>query len=160
MNQDLNKSEWIIKGMASWFGGMSNWFSGPDTKPIQYEDSSMGAKQAQKSITADGLNTNFTKNGRMESPRLANGVSGRRDGRMLRADAHPADSLNTKEEEEEESKKLDMLLGMVGNMKSIAEDTGVELENQNKMLHRIDHKLDHTRARIEKNTRNAKKLMD
>lgn len=80
---------------------------------------------------------------------------------------------NSQEIDAEEDKKLDQLLGLVSNMRGscclyafkifysgVAEATKDELHTQNKLLHRLENKIDFTTNRIQKTTNTAKRLID
>ena len=167
-HEDLNQSEWIIKGMKSMWGGFTNMFSGPEQTPQNYKDitarKEIAAKPSEVLTNDIAGDKDLAKRERLTNEEQARKLNvpirepPKRQQRNYENKGTNA-GLST-QEEEEESQQLDAILGMVSNMRGIAEQTGVELENQNKLLHRLDNKIDYTKNRIDKNTKNAKQLLN
>ena len=145
IDAELDKSNFILRGIGSWFGNAFR--KAPKPEP---SGKAHGRVESSTALVASGSHSHATS--------APAGMGGGSADTSLRV--HTAAALRGKQDAAtlREEELLASLSQSVGRLKESGSAAGVEIERQNAMLDEYSERADITIARIDAATRKAEKL--
>jgi hypothetical protein len=151
INQNVTRSQRILRGIGSIGGAIANAL----TKPRSSPSTAMPAAEPASSSSASSKSTSTST---ASSKNTANGNSNSKDKSssqsQSQAQASKGKLVNSRTDEQ-----LDVLSGLISNLKNQAQDMNGVLNEQDKMLDHLNTTVDYTDQRLQKTTRQVQKLI-
>eukprot|EP00455_Lapot_gusevi_P000631 TRINITY_DN10295_c0_g1_i2.p1 TRINITY_DN10295_c0_g1~~TRINITY_DN10295_c0_g1_i2.p1 ORF type:complete len:203 (-),score=5.26 TRINITY_DN10295_c0_g1_i2:120-728(-) len=137
MEEDLTRTQWVLRGMSSFAGAFTNLFWKPTVQ---------APPPPQVAPTKQHVPSSVARRDRASSSNSSSG-------------SQSSSTANLSEAEQKHLQQLDTLNDLVVAMKGTAHDIHDELERQSSMLEDIDRRVDRNIIKIQRQNKSMQKLI-
>lgn len=151
VEDNTNQAERHVRGLKSVFGRIANKFSKNDSYREQSQVEPRQTTESMKNIQAGTSGRN------QSNVTVLNDGPKTSSADLIQGDG--AEEQRLKQQLREQDADLDEIQGALGRMHGMALDMNVEINDQNRRLDSLHNRVQTSNVRIEKNSREVKKMI-